>query len=31
MDGNAAFTAHATAHGFRAAINLNSMLLRQRI
>jgi len=31
MDGNPAFTVHATAHAFRAAINLNSMLLRQQI
>jgi len=26
MDGNPAFTVHATAHAFKAAINLNSML-----
>jgi len=31
MDGNPAFTVHATARAFRAAINLNSMLLRQQI
>jgi len=31
MDGNPAFTVHATAHTFTAAINLNSMLLRQHI
>jgi len=31
MDGNLAFTVHATAHAFRAAINLNSMFLRQQI
>ena len=31
MDGNPAFTAHATAHAFRGAINLYSMLLRQHI
>jgi len=31
MDGNPAFAVHATAHAFRAAINLNSMLLRQQI
>jgi len=31
MDGNPAFTVHATAHAFRAAINLKSMLLRQHI
>jgi len=31
MDGNPAFTVHATAHVFRAAINFNSMLLRQHI
>jgi len=32
MDGNPAFTVHATAHAFLgAAINLNSMLLRQQI
>jgi len=31
MDGNPAFTVHATAHDFRAAINLNNMLLRQHI
>ena len=31
MDGNPAFTVHATAHAFRAAINFNSMLLRQHI
>jgi len=31
MDGNPAFTVHETAHAFRAAINLNSMLLRQHI
>jgi len=30
MDGNPTFTVHATAHAFRAAINLNSMLLRQQ-
>jgi len=29
MDDNPAFTVHATAHAFKAAINLNSMLLRQ--
>jgi len=29
MDGNPAFTGHATVHAFRAAINL--MLLRQQI
>jgi len=31
MDWNPAFTVHATAHAFRAAINLNSMLSRQYI
>jgi len=31
MDGNPAFTVHATVHAFRAAINLNSMLLRQHV
>ena len=31
MDGNPAFTVHVTAHALRAAINLNSMLLRQQI
>jgi len=31
MDGNSVFTVHATAHAFRAAINLNSMLLQQHI
>jgi len=32
MDGNPAFAVHATAHAFlRAAINFNSMLLRQQI
>jgi len=31
MVGNPAFTVHATAHAFRAATNLNSMLLRQHI
>ena len=31
MDGNPAFTVHATAHAFRATTNLNSMLLRQHI
>jgi len=31
MDVNPAFTSHATAHAFRAAINLNGMLLRQHI
>jgi len=31
MDVNPACTVHATAHAFRAAINLNSMLLRQQI
>jgi len=31
MDGNLAFTVHATVHAFRAAINLNGMLLRQQI
>ena len=31
MDGNPTFTVHATAHTFRAAINLNSMLLREQI
>jgi len=31
MDGNPAFTVHATAHAFRATINLNSTLLRQHI
>jgi len=32
MDRNPAFTVRATAHAFlRAAINLNSMLLRQHI
>jgi len=31
MDGNPAFTVHATAHAFRAAINLIRMLLRQHI
>jgi len=30
-DGNPAFTVHATAHAFRAAINLNGMLSRQHI
>jgi len=30
MDRNPAFTVQATAHAFRAAINLNSMLLRQQ-
>jgi len=30
MDENPAFTVHATTHAFRAAINLNSMLLRQQ-
>jgi len=31
MDGNPAFTVHATAHAFRSAMKLNSMLLRQQI
>ena len=31
MVGNPAFTVHATAHAFTAAINLNNMLLRQHI
>jgi len=31
MDGNPTFTVHATAHALRAAINLNSILLRQEI
>jgi len=31
IDGNPAFTVHATAHAFSAAINFNSMLLRQHI
>jgi len=31
MDENPAFTVHATAHAFRALINLNSMLLRRHI
>jgi len=31
MDANPAFTVHATVHAFRAAINPNSMLLRQHI
>ena len=31
MDENPAFAVHATAHAFRAALNLNSMLLRQQI
>jgi len=31
MDGSPTFTVHATAHAFRAAINLNSMLLLQQI
>jgi len=32
MDGNPVFTVNATAHAcLRAAINLNSMLLRQQI
>jgi len=31
MVGNPAFIVHATAHALRAAINLNSMLLRQQI
>jgi len=31
MDGNPAFTVHATVHAFRAAININSMLLRQQM
>jgi len=31
MDGNPAFTLLSTAHAFRAAINFNSMLLRQQI
>jgi len=31
MDGNPAFTVHATTHAFRAARNLNIMLLRQHI
>jgi len=31
MDGNPAFTVHATALAFRAAINLNTMLLRLRV
>ena len=29
IDGNPAFTVHKTAHAFRAAISLESMLLRQ--
>ena len=31
MDGNPAFTVHAIGHAFRAAININSMLLRQQM
>jgi len=31
MDENPAFTVHATVRVFRAAINLDSMLLRQQI
>ena len=31
MDENPAFTVHVTVRAFRAAINLNSMLLRQQI
>jgi len=31
MDENPTFTMHAAAHAFRAAMNLNSMLLRQQI
>jgi len=32
MNGNSAFTVHATAHAFlRAAINLGTMWLRQQI
>jgi len=31
IDRNPAFTVHATAHAVRAAINLNSMFLRQQI
>jgi len=29
MNGNPALTVHATAHAFRAAINLNSMLFNR--
>jgi len=31
MDGNPAFTVHATAYAFRATINLICMLFRQHI